>query len=271
MSDNQGVKMPQVNMSLELSETDDSNKLSKVREDIIEDCMVALGYPVISLFITKGQINRLIDFSVRRCASKACPKFLQTLYASGVIDVSEYQVEAISAIYQGDITSGVSSGNSEDCGSSCGMSSCDICDKLCQYRPYSYGMLKGSWNNELYDMLAYQSAKSEVKNLLLDDYYLDVREQKLYLDNYNGIITMEYTKSEITIEDLQNDTFWSSWVRDYTLAMVKITEGRIRSKYKVSSGVFEIESDELISEGNSDKQELDTKLDENIGYWNIMR
>ena len=54
--------------------------------------------------------------------------------------------------------------------------------------------------------------------------------------------------------------------------MVKITEGRIRSKYKISSGVFEIESDELINEGNTDKQELEQRLEDGgFGYWNIMR
>ena len=41
--------------------------LSEVRRNIIEDCMIALGYPVITLFITQRQIDRLIDFSVRRC------------------------------------------------------------------------------------------------------------------------------------------------------------------------------------------------------------
>jgi hypothetical protein len=39
----------------------------------------------------------------------------------------------------------------------------------------------------------------------------------------------------------------------------------------MNSSVFEIESDELISEGNNDKSELEQKLDEDMGYWNIMR
>lgn len=257
---------------MDIKENEDiMDSLSKVRQDIIEDCMVALGYPVISIFMTQGQINRLIDFSVRKCSGKACPRFLQTFYVGGgVVDVSQYEMEAVSAVYSGDI--GSSGGESSSC-SSCSsrLSGCNVCEQLCQNRPYSYGMMKGDWNNELYDMIAYQYAKSELDNLKLDDYYLDVPSQKLYLDNYSGVITVEYTKSQLTIEDLQFDSYWASWVRDYTLAMCKITEGRIRSKYKISSGVFEIESDELVSEGNTDKQELEEKLNENIGYWNIMR
>lgn len=245
--------------------------ISKVRKDIIEDCKIALGYPVISLFITQGQINRLIDFSVRKCSGKACPRFLKTFNAiGGAINVSEYKMEAVSAVYEGDISSSNSGENScTSCSS--GLSGCNVCEQLCQNRSYSYGLMQGDWNNELYDRIAYQYAKSEMDNLKTTDYYLDVPNQMLYLDGYSGIVTVEYTKNDITVEDLQYDSYWSSWVRDYTLAMVKITEGRIRSKYKISSGVFEIESDELISEGNTDKQELEEKLNENIGYYSIMR
>lgn len=248
--------------------------LSDIRKEIIEDCMIALGYPVVSLFITQEQINRLIDFSVRKCSGKASPRFLQTLYSgNGVVDVSEYNMEAVSAVYSGDISSSGSSGQSSDCGGNCSsLSGCDICEKLCQYRGYSsYGMLKGDWNNELYNRLAYLGVKSELKNLDMSDIYLDNTSGKLYLDGYTGLVTIEYVKSRITLEDLSNDSFWTSWVRDYTLAMVKITEGRIRGKYKITSGVFEIEADELINEGNTDKQELEERLNENIGYWNILR
>jgi hypothetical protein len=242
------------------------NSLSEVRKNIIEDCMTALGYPVISLFITQEQINRLIDLSVRKCSGKACPRFLQTLYAGGgAIDVSKYGMSAVSAVYSADI------GASSSSCSSTGLSGCDMCEKLCQYRGYSQGMLKGDWDNSLFDRLAYMMEQSEWKNLELSDYYLDVSEGKLYVDNFTGAITVEYVKGKITVEDLINDSFWLSWVSDYTLAMVKITEGRIRGKYKATSGVFEIEADELVSEGNTDKQELEERLNENIGYWNIMR
>lgn len=242
--------------------------LSDVRKNIIEDCMTALGYPVVSLFITQEQINRLIDMAVRKCSGKACPRFLQTFYVgNGVVDVSEYNMTAVVSVYS---SSGV--GGTPDCEGSCsGLSTCDICDKLCSYRAYSYGLLQGSWNNSLYNQLAYQSAKSEQKSLELSDYYLDVGEGKLYLDNYTGTVTVEYTKGSVVLEDLKNDSYWLSWISDYTLALTKITEGRIRGKYKATSGVFEIEADELISEGNTDKQDLEEKLNEEIGYWNILR
>lgn len=265
------------------------NSLSKVRRDIIEDCMVELGYPVITLYLTQYQISRLIDFSVRKCVTKACPTFLVLLNASiGCIDVSEYKMEAVRQIYEADVNKSSSNSNNSNSnntdasnnlvvnenGDSCShpLTGCDICNKLCQYRMYSYGgMTDNMGRSRLYDMLSWQYASSEMNNLLLNDWYLDQAEQKLYIDGFDGLVTVEYVKEECTIEDLKSKSQWKSWVRDYTLALCKITEGRIRSKYKISSGVFEIESDELISEGTSEKQELEEKLNEDMGYWNIMR
>ena len=257
--------------------SDITENLSNVRRTIIEDVKIELGYPVISLYITDMQINQMIDFSVRKCAAKASPKFLTTLYARGCIDVSGYDMEAVSAVYQGDIygTSGSESGDGSgsgcaNCGTD-GFMGCNICDKLCTYRGYSLGLLKGDWNNEMYDILAWQSARSQMQSLTLYDWYLDYTSQKLYLDNYTGLVTVEYTKSNITMEDLAHDTVWLGWVRDYTLALCKIIEGRIRNKFKVASAPFEIESDELISEGNSDKQDLEQRLEDNIGFYMLLR
>ena len=278
------------NESLYLDDSAFSNdymlSLPKVRRDIIEDCMVALGYPVITLFITQRQINRLIDFSVRRCEGKACQTFLETFYVwGGCIDVSAYNMEAVKYIYRADLGSGGtnSSGNCA-CGcSSCKyggssgsinsnpLSGCDICNKLCKYRMYSWGLTGTGQMSRLYDNLSLLYVQSELDNLELNDWYLDSTEGKLYLDGFSGWITVEYVKSSVTMEDLADNSYWKSWIRDYTLAMVKITEGRIRGKYKISSGVFDIEADELVSEGNSDKDTLDQSLNDDIGYWNILR
>lgn len=256
----------------------DTSVLSPVRRTIIDDIMIELGYPVISLFITQDQINKMIDFSVRKCANKACPRFISTFYANGCVDVSDYDMEAVSAVYQGDMSSTSSSGGSDELvadgnGESCNSTfvGCNICEKLCRYRGYSYGFTQGDWDNELYDLLAWQNVKAQMSSLILYDYYLDNTGQKLYLDNYSGLITVEYTKAHITLEDLSHDTSWHAWVRDYTLALCKIIEGRIRGKYKVQSAPFEIEADELINEGNNDKQTLEDMLREDIGYYSILR
>ena len=177
-------------VSMELEDLDMS-ELSEVRRTIIDDVMIELGYPVIALFITQSQINKMIDFAVRKCANKACPRFISTFYASGCVDVSGYDMEAVSNVYQGDVS--VSSGSSSDDlvatgeGDSCSSTfvGCNIREKLCTYRGYSYGFTEGDWTNRLYDMMAWQNVKSQMSSMTLYDYYLDNTAQKLYLDNYS--------------------------------------------------------------------------------------
>ena len=172
---------------------------SNARQNIIDTCKIALGYPVVSLFVTDEQINKIIDFSVRRCSSKACPVFTATAFAGqGVVDVSALDIDTVKNIYCSDL-------NGASC-TACG-NGCDICEKLCNYRMYGE-MTKGDWNNQMYDRLAYQYSRAEIQKETLYDYYLD--GTSLYLDNYTGLITIEYIKKNILLEDL--DSFWTSWV-----------------------------------------------------------
>jgi hypothetical protein len=254
------------------------NSLSKARRDIIEDCMIVLGYPVITLYITQYQIDKLIDFATRKCESKVSMPHLALInVGNGVVDVSKYDVEAVRQIYEGNFVGSSSCAkleidpNSDGGGGNLGLSPCNVCDQLCQYRGYTM-MDSPDSRKMLYEYIAYNMARSEMRNLILTDWYLDPTSNKLYIDGFSGLVTMEYVKAHSTFEEIARESYWRQWIRDYTLAMVKITEGRIRSKYKISSGVFEIESDELINEGNNDKQELEQKLtDGDFGYWNIMR
>lgn len=258
------------------------NSLSPVRKQIVTDVLVSLGYPTITLFITQVQINRLIDIAVSKCSSKACQSFLALMNTgSGCIDVSKYNMEAVKCIYEADISNiNTNTGdnlvadpnNDNNSGCTNPLSGCDICNKLCRYRMFSYnGMVENSGTSRLYDYLSYQYAQSELNNLILTDYYLDTAEQKLYVDNYSGYITVEYVKSSCTIEDLDKNNYWKSWIRDYTLARTKMIEGLIRRKYKPTSGVYDLDGDDLVSEGTNEAQELEEKLNDNMGYWNIMR
>lgn len=252
--------------------------ISEERRLIIEDCMIAMGYPVITLYITQRQIDRLIDFAVRRCEPSACVPYLETfnLTSTGVIDVSKYDMQVVRQIYQGSLgtttsTDLVAHPDDKNAGCNTSFDTCDICNQLCQYRTFGDVMNSNSQTG-LYNYYAYLQAQSLSREMLMTDWYLDPTDQKLYVDGYSGLITVEYIKNSTTFEEISKNAYWKRWIRDYVLAMVKITEGRIRSKYKISSGVFEIESDELINEGNTDKQELEQRLEDNaFGYWNIMR
>ena len=48
--------------------------------------------------------------------------------------------------------------------------------------------------------------------------------------------------------------------KDYTLALAKETVGRIRSKFQVDGSPYQLDGERLISEAQSAKQDLESKL-----------
>jgi hypothetical protein len=220
------------------------------KESLIESIKIELGYPVITLRIKDDQISVLIDKAVRRCQSKACPtKTAERYIAGGVTSLAGLDVETVKNIYPS--MSGASSGDIFDVSS----------------MALSTGGNLNPNNPRFNDALAIIGNQAELRKLAMYDYYID--GDLLYVDDYSGSVTIEYTKNVITFEDL--DSEWRGWVEAYSTALSKITEGRIRGKYKVQSGVFEVEADQLISEGTSEKTDLDSKLDNSMGYYNILR
>lgn len=211
------------------------------REDLIESVKMQLGYPVITLYTQDEQINTMISTAIRKCQSKACPTFtINAVVSDGKIAISEWNVETVKNVYLDPGTA---------------MYPADI------------------FSNNLYIQSNLMEAvwaagkRSEQEKLALSDFYID--KEYIYVDNFSGNVTVEYIKKDIELGDL--DTEWRGWVESYVTALIKIIEGRIRGKYKLQSGPFEVEADQLISEGTSALQDLDSKLDTAMGYFNILR
>lgn len=239
--------------------------------NIIDYIKTSLGFPVITIYITDDMIEKLIRSARRKCSSHASLSYTSLFdgyVVGGVVDLSSVNAVTVRKVYSAAIDGAGGSG-SGSAGSSCS-NNCDICGKLCQYRGMSDLLTE---KTRLYDSLAYQLSNSELKKMSLEDFYYDSARKMLYVDGYSGAVTIEYVPSADSVDILtSSDAEWLSWIQDYSLALVKITEGRIRSKFKMPGGpALEIESDTLISEGESSKTELESKLTEGMGYWNIMR
>jgi len=70
-----------------------------------------------------------------------------------------------------------------------------------------------------------------------------------------------FTAECITDRSIHNMTEdYQSWVLEYSLALVKITEGEIRSKITVQGSPLTLNGAELKSEGKAEKEALEAKL-----------
>jgi hypothetical protein len=211
------------------------------REDLVESVKMQLGYPVITLYTKDEQINSMIGTAIRKCQSKACPTFsMSAVITDGKLSLAGMNLETVKNVYS------------------------DVGTALYPADIFSNNLYIQS---NLMEAVWAAGKRSEQEKLALSDFYMD--KEFLYVDNFSGLVTIEYVKKDIEFDEL--DIEWRGWVESYVTALIKIIEGRIRGKYKLQSGPFEVEADQLISEGTSALSELDSKLDVSMGYFNILR
>jgi hypothetical protein len=216
------------------------------RLELIESVKMELGHPVIELFVTDEQINIMIGKAIRRCQSKVCPTFIASkVVSNGIIDVTDLDIEAVRYIYS----------KVEDGGNYLDMFGMGL-----NYAP----MLE---TKSLMDAAIWANKQAELERLALPDFMY--RNNKIYVDNFSGEVTIEFVKRTIDLSDL--DSEWLGWVESYVTASAKVIEGRIRGKYRPQGGPFEIEADTLVSEGTSTMQDLESKLENSFGYHIILR
>lgn len=224
--------------------------MSSLLDAIIFSIKVELGHPVVTVYLSDEQINAMIDKAVRKCAVSSNTLFTVSMSASsGMVDLTDLGVEAVRNVYSG-VTESTTTG--------------DI------FNPLLLANMIAPERTDLgiVDYVTRIGTLSELRKLLFADYYLD--GSLLYLDNYSGMVTIEYVKksSLITFEELPSNL--QAWVEGYATALCKIVEGRIRGKFKPQNSPFESNADELISEGQSEKQSFEADLSTTMGYWTIL-
>lgn len=220
-------------------------------DTIVESVKNELGSPVVTLYIKDEQIKTLINKAIRKCSEKACPVHtMDAIVVDGKIDLTGKDVYVVKNVYRP-----LNAGSYKDPFGLIGATSYPVA--------YDQGVFGRRYLDEIADI----GYLSQARHLQVPDFYLD--GETLYVDNYEGNVTIEYLKKNLTLEDL--DVNWQSWVEDYTTAMAKMVEGRIRGKFRPQSAPFEVDYQDLLSEGQSEMQELEQKLDMAIGYYNILR
>lgn len=98
------------------------------------------------------------------------------------------------------------------------------------------------------------------QNYLLEQRVIEFKqiEDKLYLYNFTGLVTVEYMPKIVSYDSL--DEKLQTWVKDYTLALCKETIGRVRSKFRSNASPFELDGDTLLNEALDAQRELNDNL-----------
>lgn len=126
-----------------------------------------------------------------------------------------------------------------------------------------YGM-----NQWAKDQITYNLLINQVRNTLSTDmdFQYDKVNEVLYLYAQYPIpsqITILYVPEFESVDEIYVP-YWMSYLKRLSVAYVKETEGRIRSKYTLNSATYNLDGNTLLSEAQSELAQIRSELNENI-------
>lgn len=215
-----------------------------VRQMVL-DIKTMLGHPTVRLEVGDAQIESLIDRAYRMIKPYITDRKLITFTASQCVDLSEYKVVDIVRIYP-TVNMSYSGGQ-------------EVLFDFQVYRPVGDSLMR---------------SVSRVASAASEDYDIPFRfvDGKVYLSPNTavGSVTAECLV-DIPVEELKDERA-ISWIQSYSEALVKEVLGRIRGKFKSSNLPVEIDSDQLLSEAQSEKERLESELyDREFGQFFVLR
>lgn len=119
------------------------------------------------------------------------------------------------------------------------------------------------------DPFLYLLQRNELDSLInfveLTDWYFEKDSRVLYLNYYDRPkVTVKYLKKYTDLSEVSEDDILD-FVKNYALALCKITEGNIRRKLQQAPGAMLLDGDSMVSEGTSEKQALEESLPRKFG------
>lgn len=108
--------------------------------------------------------------------------------------------------------------------------------------------------------------RSELQALIPEDYKLI--DNTLYLSGYVGPVTIEYIGVK-TVEKMPES--YQNWLFRYSLALLRETEGEIRSKVKIEGSPVELNGEALKQQGEREREALEGMLGKEISAFIITR
>lgn len=126
-----------------------------------------------------------------------------------------------------------------------------------------YGINQFAKDNITYNLLI-----NQVKNTMSTDldFNFDKRNEKLYIYAQNPIpsaVTLGYIPDFQDVNEVYSP-HWMSYLKRLSVAYAKEAEGRIRSKYTVNSGTYQLDGNQLLTEAQSELNQIREELNSNV-------
>lgn len=136
-------------------------------------------------------------------------------------------------------------------------------DDLISAREYAFGangifIYDTTFMSRLIGFQSYKILQNEL-NYQKSINYKYIRPN-LYLDDYKDTVLIEMTVRPKVVSDVEDDSMYCSWVKEYTLALTKELVGRVRSKFSVDGSPYTLDGNTLLQEAAAEKANLENQL-----------
>lgn len=111
------------------------------------------------------------------------------------------------------------------------------------------------------------STLQQIRNTMSTDmaFLYDPNKKQLYINTSMGgmdNVTIEYVPRYDSVEDIKSD-YWIDQLMRLSVALAKVTLGRIRSKYTQSNALWQLDGDKILAEGTAELQAVREYLQSN--------
>lgn len=218
------------------------------RDEYIEEVLISLGFPTVQVEI-QSIIGRLVDRAFREITKYVVEtKYLTINYSTKGISLKDYDVESIILVLRTVNPAGTPYFT-------------DIFSLASMSLNASIG---SNTNSLLLNNYMYRTQLSQLKSTITTDmdFTYDTSSQILYLNAYYPLpdkVTLVYSPKLKEVSQIK-DSYWEDYILRLSIALSKETLGRVRGKYDLSSSLYKLDADALLSEGITERDQIRSEL-----------
>lgn len=218
------------------------------RDEIVEDVMLELGAPVVELE-NEEVIGKLVDKAFREVSRYITEtRYFTMPYTTAATDISKYNVNTVVMILR---TANPSRVN-------------DFTDI---YSLSTLNTANSSSTNLLLSDYLYRTQMNQLKSTITTDldFTYDKEDKVLYINTFYprpDKVTVVYIPEFKDVSEVK-EMYWINYIQRLSVAYCKMSLGRIRGKYDLSSSLYKLDGNQLVQEGIQERDTIRQELTEN--------
>lgn len=224
-------------------------------QEYIEEVKLELTGGILDLEIPDETIGKIIKKAFRELLRYGDMTNFVTVPFASCIDLKDFKCSSISNVYR---ASAIGDSDTSYSGR---------VDPMYAQRWQIYSMGSGypmyNLNNYLLKYMSYTTLQ-QIENTTSTplSFIEDIEGQRLYINETNDIparITIEYVPLYEDVDDLKS-IYWIDILQRLSVAHTKVILGRIRTKYKETNSLWEMDGETMLQEGNNELSALREEL-----------